>query len=202
MNYTHFDRFITKLPYTETALQYRNLPLDPSKDKNGYIRFDFVFSYWIYVWFLLYWFVPKTKPSKSSTTHFIYEWMNPMVFFFIGFGENAFTLALLWYYTNNTTILFKYTAMMFFVKLLPIIILWNRPIHWFVNLVIGSIAFILYNVYLAWNGTNIVDVYSRTFTSLLEDKDQTPLYSFTKAAIAFFTSKSPDAKPDFARLWR
>jgi hypothetical protein len=202
MEYEQFTQNITNLPQT-TSTSISTQKFDPKKyttDQLGNIRFDFLFSYWMTIWFFLYWFVPKTKPSVSPITHTFYEWMNPILVFFLGLGENAFTFALLAYYRKNTTILLKFMAMMLFTKFLPILLLWNHPFHFLANFVIGSIVFLLYNLYLTWNGTDIYNIYSRTFTSLLEDKDLTPLYTITKTAIAFFSGKSPDTKSDFTRI--
>ena len=198
MDYDKHDHTITRLPKTASSQLF-----DPHKyttDKTGHIRFDFLFSDWMIIWFLLYWFLPKVKRSVSPITHTIYEWMNPLLVFFLGFGENIFTFMLLVYYHKSPTILLKFVGMMLISKILPIVLLWNRPFHTFVNLALGLLVFLIYNIYLAWNETNIVDIYSRTFTSLLEDKDLTPLYTIANTAVAFFTSKSPNTTPDFARL--
>jgi hypothetical protein len=198
MDYDKHNHTITRLPQTASSQLF-----DPHKyttDKTGHIRFDFLFSDWMTIWFLLYWFLPKTKRSVSPITHAAYEWMNPLLVYFLGFGENIFTFALLVYYCKSPTILLKFATMILISKFLPIVLLWNRPFHAFFNFILGILVFLIYNLYLVWNETNIVDIYSRTFTSLLEDKNLTPLYTFANTAIAFFSGKSPNTIPDFTRL--
>lgn len=198
MNYNENINRITNLPQTASSK-----PFDPQKyttDEMGNIRFDFLFSGWMTVWFLLYWFLPKTKRSTSPITYTAYEWMNPLLVFLLGVWENIFTFALLVYYRKSSTILFKFAVVILISKILPIMLLWNRPFHAVFNLALGVLVFLIYNLYLIWNKTNIVNIYSRTFTSLLEDKDKTPLYTIANTVIAFFSGKSPKVEPDFARL--
>lgn len=155
-------------------------------DKEGRIRFDFLFSDWMIIWFVCYYFLPTKYTNKYPITRFFHQEFNPLLAFLLGAIENAFTLIMIIVYTRDAKMTLKYLIMMTFAKVLPIYLLWNRPFHWIHNIVVLIIIFGIYNIYLLANDTNMFHVYERTFTSILEDRDQTPIYSFAKSVISFF----------------
>jgi hypothetical protein len=78
-------------------------------------RFDFVFSYWIIVWFLL----------------FEFKWtnLNPKVALGIGLIENIGLLFLMIFYQNSVTQILLFCFINLFLKVLPLWIVRNTSIH-------------------------------------------------------------------------
>lgn len=156
--------------------------VDPQKntvDKTGKIRFDFLFSYWIIIWFLIYYFAGFTK-GQSASSMFITQYLNPKLAILFALVENLFTFALLWFYSPKTIVIIKYISMMFIIKGIPLYLLRNSKIHIMRDLVIAIAIFILYNIYLYVNDEDIVNIYKRTFNFVSTDSYNTPLYSVYK----------------------
>lgn len=153
--------------------------LDSSKntlDKTGALRFDFLFSYWIIVWFVLFYFTPanSTEPiSKFIRTH-----LNPSLGFYMAFVENTATLLLLIIYNPEPWLIFKFICMIALLKGIPLYLLREYPVRWKPDTLVFVVMFGIYNLYLAWNGTNLYEVYERTITSIKKGDNKTPIYSF------------------------
>lgn len=159
---------------------------DPRKyttDAYGNIRFDFLFSDWMMIWFVCYYFLPTNLSRNSPLTRFFVAEFNPLLAFILGAVENILTLIYIFIQTQNIKMSLKYLLMLSFAKILPIYLLWDAPFNVIRSSVVLCIVFGMYNVYLLINGTNIVQVYERTITSILEDKNQTPIYSFVSTVI-------------------
>jgi hypothetical protein len=150
--------------------------LDPKKntlDKSGNIRFDYIFSFWVFAWFLIYYF---TVSKNSKIGIFIKTYCNPSIALYFAFIENILTFIVLLVFQNTIWTAFKFLIMMISIKIIPIYLLRNEklnPIHGLLSL---GILFSIYNIYLFMNDTNIYDVYSRTIYSLIEGKNETPLF--------------------------
>ena len=173
----------SKYPYEVTSIGHSSESnesdkLDPSKntvDKNGVLRFDFLFSNWLLMWFIVYYFTPVK--STSLISQFIRKYMNPTLGFYVAIFENAITL--IWFLINNTDTwtLFKFISMVSLLKLLPLYLIQPYKIQWIRDSMVLLSVFIAYNVFLAWNDTNIYEIYERTITSIQHKQNQTPLFS-------------------------
>lgn len=150
-----------------------------TRDKRGIIRFDFLFSYWMFIWFVLYYFLPTHTQNTPITTVFK-QYGNPLYVFYLGILENLATLTLIFLYNPNIKLVLKYIAMMCVTKVYPAYLLYYLPTNWKMNLVAFVFVFIIYNVYLLFNDTNIYEIYENTVTSIIYDRDLTPLYAYTK----------------------
>jgi hypothetical protein len=153
--------------------------LDSSKntvDKTGALRFDFLFSYWIVVWFFLFYFTPEK--SSSPISRWIRTHLNPSLGFYIAFVENTATLLLLIIYNPDPWLIFKFICMITLLKGIPLYLLREYPVRWKHDTLVFVVVFGIYNLYLAWNGTNLCEVYERTITSIKKGDNKTPLYSF------------------------
>ena len=150
---------------------------DPTKyttDKSGVFRPDLLFSYWIFLWFLFYYFINK---SSSLSSKWVSEHMNPIYLLYIALLENMVTFLFILLVNPNYLIIIQYLLMIFLVKVLPIYLLWNIPIkHKMENIGICAISFIIYLFYLFLNNTDIINVYKRTFTSIINNQSDTPLF--------------------------
>lgn len=145
-------------------------------DKKGNIRFDYLFSDWIFIWFIVYLLAGKTKDSAGA--RFIYENMNPIIALFVGFFENLLLFILILLYNPKPELIFKFALMMVIVKIIPIILLYNTKIKWVENIISLLVIFGLYNVYLYIENTNIYDIYKNTTIHVINDHNKTPFFRF------------------------
>jgi hypothetical protein len=155
-------------------------PKHNTLDKTGKLRPDFLFSYWIYAWFLLFYFTPEHSP-KGTPSDLIKRYANPALVFSLALVENLATFVMMVYakvnYHNTSgVVLLKYAAMMVAVKGIPLYLLEPYPIRWQRDLAIATAVFAIYNVYLYWNETDLWEVYSRTFESVRQNKPNTPFF--------------------------
>lgn len=149
-------------------------------DKHGIIRFDFLFSYWMFVWFIIYYFLPTTIGRNSPITHLFKQYGNPLYVFYLGILENLATLGLLVWYNPDMRLIVKYIIMMCITKVYPAYLLYYLPTNWKINLVLFVFVFGTYNAYLLMNDTSFNEVYEKTLTSIIYDHDLTPLYAYSK----------------------
>lgn len=140
------------------------------------IRLDFVFSYWIFAWFLLYYF---------KFTHF-----NPFFALEIATIENTIILLLMIYYKVPVYNIIIFLVINFFIKVLPIVYLWNTKI--IMRDIIASV--IIYLIYLLWllinKQTNVFKVQHEIFDSLVHGKSDTPFMTLTKKLKKYFVKES------------
>jgi hypothetical protein len=96
------------------------------------VRFDLVFSYWLFTWYVFYIFkIVKYNPKWGLT---------------IGIIENIGLLCLMFYYKNSWINIFLFCFINFFIKILP---LWSiRNTKYDMN---GIFSFFgLFIIYLIW----------------------------------------------------
>ena len=99
---------------------------------------DLIFSYWIFVWYLLYEF----KIINNS----------PKLALIIGLITNTILLLLMIYYVNNIYNILLFCIVQVFIKIIPLWRLRNNNIYDYKSLII---LFIIYMVWLHINKTNI-----------------------------------------------
>ena len=153
--------------------------LDPNKntlDKYGNLRIDYLFSYWIYVWFLIFYFTIDIKNSSASV--FIQKHMNPTIALYFALFENIFTFIYVLVVNADINIVFKFLLMIIVVKILPIYLIRDKKICYENDIYILFLIFGIYNIYLWINDTNIYNVYERTFKAISLGENKTPFYIF------------------------
>jgi len=158
--------------------------IDPKKntlDKNGNIRFDYQFSYWILLWAIIYYLI-KTKyiyfsSRFSFTNKYIYEYGNPLYALYFALIENIVNLFILIFYNASLYTIFKFLFMIIFIKAIPLYLLYDSPIHPRENILVCIAVFMIYNIYLYLCGTNVVDVYTKTIYFIYTGQNKTPLFS-------------------------
>ena len=103
-------------------------------------RFDFVFSYWIFTWYIFYMLkLVKYNPKWALT---------------IGLIENTFALALMFFYKNSFINIFLFCFINLFIKVIP---LWSlRKTKYEINGIYSLI--ILFCIYLLWLKINNFDL--------------------------------------------
>ena len=151
-----------------------NFITEPQKntvDRNNILRVDFLFSYWIFLWFLLYY----SACSYSRAPKWIL-WINPMIALYFALIENFINIIII-YKTVTFDIFFKYTAMLLTVKVLPIYLLRGTKIHWMRDIVGTAALFVIYLIWLNVNNTTLWDVYKKTLYSISHGDNKTPFFA-------------------------
>jgi hypothetical protein len=137
---------------TQTHTQHQNIT-----------RFDFVFSYWIFLWYMLYQFKVTSYNPKWALT--------------IGIIENAILLFLLFYYNNPFVNIILFCFINFFIKVLP---LWSlRKTKYEINGIYSLI--VLFCIYLVWLKLNNVNINIQdSYKNIIHKKDIGPFTSYVK----------------------
>ena len=120
---------------------------DPQKytlDKTGAIRFDYLFSYWIGLWFIIYYFI---SPPNSKIVQFIKTNMNPTIGLWFALLENIITFLFIIHSHFEWWFFFVFIFMMFSIKILPLYLLRNTKIHVIPNVISLCTLFFIYNIY-------------------------------------------------------
>lgn len=133
-------------------------------DSKANIRGDYLFSYWILLWFFIYYF------SKCS------QCGSPIVALLAALIENIITFIYLVISGTDLDILIKFLLMMLLIKIAPLWMLRNSKINWINSILSFIIVFSVYNVYLWLNQTNLLEIYKRTFQSIHSNSNKTPLF--------------------------
>jgi len=157
-------------------------------DKNGFIRPDFLFSYWILVWFIGYIFLDISKSSKNTWTLWIHLHMNPIVALSFALIENIITFLYMISEHVKVVTLFKYIFMMLLIKILPLyyIFMFSSYRIW-ESILAFVVIFIIYLIYLHTQDETVVSVYERTLTAFKSGEDKTPLFVLLDSIFRFFS---------------
>jgi len=141
-------------------------------DKIGKIRPDFLFSYWILIWFIVYYLLDKT--TKYGKLVNLYA--SPLIGLWIGFWYSIILFIHIILFNPVLSIFIKYSIMLFLIKLFPIYLLRNKQIDYFYDTIGLAVLFGIYNVYLYLNSTNVVEVYQNIDRAILANKNETPFF--------------------------
>jgi len=128
------------------------------------IRPDFIFSYWIFAWFLLYFF--------KVTTY------NPKYLLLLGVLENLMTIIIGLYFRTSTIYIVYFIFIMIIMKVIPLYISWNNKNNFTSlrrDLVASIFIFVLYSLWLHFNGTDVISIQRRIVNSIIEEKNETPI---------------------------
>jgi hypothetical protein len=129
-------------------------------------RFDFIFSYWILLWFILY--------VSKFTTH------NPKFALLVGLLENTVYLFYMLFYRNSLLTIFLFLIINFFIKIIPLYIL-SKTVIQKRDIIFTFQLFALYTIWLLINNVNVYKYIKDPVKIFRENKtDQTPLISIIK----------------------
>lgn len=133
------------------------------------ITFDKLFTYWVFVWFLVYYYSVHTKDVHVKIP-------SPIIGLYVGLVENL--VVFISFITTNTQWIewLKYIIIILFTKGLPIYLIRNQPVVWSQAIYSFFALFLVYLLYLQWLGTNVIEVYKETEKSLTQGKNNTPIY--------------------------
>ena len=132
-------------------------------------RFDFVFSYWILLWFILY--------ECNFTTY------NPKFALLIGLLENTVYLLYMIFYKNSISSIWLFVIINFFIKIVPLYIVANTVIRKR-DILFTFCLIVVYIIWLVVNNVNVYQYIKDPLKIFRENKtDETPLISIIKHQI-------------------
>lgn len=123
------------------------------------LRADLVFSYWIYLWYILYAF---------KITNF-----SPKFPLILGLIDNIIMLLLMLVYGTSKETIFYFIIINTLIKVVPLYYLRNEPIKW-IDIYFTIFLFILFVVWLHLNKQSLVGNIKIIHDSLLYGKNKTP----------------------------
>jgi len=124
------------------------------------IRPDCVFSYWIFIWYLLYLF----KVVKGY---------NPKFAIIVGFLENLSIILLMFYYKTKPKFVFLFIVMFLFMKVIPLYTVWNSKIK-LKDVILTLVLFLIYLVWIYLNGKRLTELKKDTFDLIIHNKSTFP----------------------------
>jgi hypothetical protein len=123
-------------------------------------RFDFVFSYWIFAWFLLY--------------YYKYVTYNPLLLLIVAGIENVVLLSLMIYYKNPLFTILLFIIINTFIKIIPIYLLRNTNITR-CDIKSYIIVFLIYLLWMYLNKKDPIDFQNKTFKTIKNKRFDGPL---------------------------
>ena len=100
------------------------------------VRPDYIFSYWIFFWYILY----ICKLIKY----------NPKIVIICGLIENTIILLLMFYYNTKRKLIYLFFIMMTILKIIPLYTIWDTKLK------VPDIyfTFLLFMIYMLWMYVN------------------------------------------------
>ena len=123
------------------------------------MRVDFIFSYWIVLWYIAY----VIKFTKFS----------PKFALLIGIIENLILLCFMIYKKTDINSLIRFSIGNFIIKVLPFSLLYDEFIKK-TDIIFTFVLFVIYNAWLYVNNETFIDVVIKTTDSLIHNKNYTP----------------------------
>jgi len=129
------------------------------------LRFDLVFSYWIYVWYLLY----ALKIINYS----------PKFFLILGLIDNFFMLIMMLLYGTSRKNIFYFIVINTIIKVVPIYYLRDEKIR-MKDIYFSLLLFIIFVIWLHMNEQSLIGNIKLVHDSLLYGKNNTPFMNLLK----------------------
>lgn len=129
------------------------------------LRFDLIFSYWIFIWFLIY----KLK-------WIIYS---PKFAILLGLIENLFMLIMMLLFGTRMESIIYFITINIFIKVIPLYYLRSNIICW-KDIYFTIILFILFVFWLYINKESLIGNLKLISESLIYNKNNTPFFKFIK----------------------
>ena len=137
------------------------------------IRPDLIFSYWIYLWYILYIF----KLLKY----------NPKLAIICGMIENLVIFILMCIYKTKKILVVLFIIMFFLLKLIPLYTIWNDKIHLNDDIKNTSLLFIIYLLWIHLNQLTITDAITNSKNLILHNKNTMPGMTILQKIVKIFT---------------
>jgi hypothetical protein len=133
-------------------------------------RPDLIFSYWIFAWYLLYYFI-YLNVWNHNLNHILIP--NPKFAIILGLIENLVVICLMFYYKTHMKLVILFIIMMCFLKLVPLYTIWKRKMSQRDILA----TFGLFSLYLVWvflNKKKVADFTRSTKDLIIHNKNTLP----------------------------
>ena len=127
------------------------------------LRFDLVFSYWIFAWFILYLF--------NITPY------SPKFAFILGLIENIFLLIMMIIRGTKRITIFYFLIINFIIKVLPIYYLRAETIR-IKDVYMTTLLFVIFILWLDLNNISIIENIKVIYKSLIYGENKTPFMKF------------------------
>ena len=137
------------------------------------IRPDLIFSYWIYLWYILYIF----KVVKY----------NPKFAIICGMIENLIILLLMCIYNTKKILVVLFIIMFVILKLIPLYTIWNDNIKLYDDIKNTSLLFIIYLLWIHLNQLTITDALTNAKNLILHNKNTMPGMTILQKIVKIFT---------------
>jgi hypothetical protein len=122
-------------------------------------RIDFVFSYWIFFWYICY----ELRITKY----------NPIGALYVGVLENIAVLLLMIYYANSYDHLLLLCFILLVGKIIPLWTLRNTSYSW-KDIYIIFVYFLVYILWLFFNNINFISFYNNQLKNIQQNKPLGP----------------------------
>ena len=155
-----------------------------------YLRMDYIFSYWIMIWFLIYYFIVKTNLIDSKSKINIQTNFNPKFALYVALFENLCFFIYLLFHKPTNEIIIKYVIMMVVLKVIPLYLLQEEKIVLPKDLIPVSGLFVIYNFYLAFLKTSLYVIYKSSGEYIMKGSSKTPFFNLLQQLGSRFSSKS------------
>jgi hypothetical protein len=150
-----------------------------------FITPDLQFSHWIFIWAVIYYIITIYPSLRARFSPYVYQSINPLIPLYIIVTYSTIEVAVLWCKGVPTRRILQCIAIMFVVKIVWIFLLRNTKILPWENMGVMAALFVLYNVYLYLNNTNIISLYKDVNTSLRNGDNRTPfMYLINKLLVS------------------
>lgn len=124
------------------------------------VRPDLIFSYWIYLWYILYVF----KVIKY----------NPKLAIIFGIIENLTVLILMYIYGTKKLLVILFTIMFIILKIIPLYTIWNVKINLKYDSINTLLLFLIYLMWVSVNNLSLKNALNSTKNLILHNKNTTP----------------------------
>jgi hypothetical protein len=125
------------------------------------IRSDYIFSYWIFLWFILY--LLKLVPY------------NPKIIIILGIIEILFTLIYLIVKNASIKEITKFFIINIIIKFIPLLLIYKDPIER-KDIYATVILVLIYLIWMYINDVNVIKVYEKLINSYLENNSSSRTY--------------------------
>ena len=146
---------------------------------NKIIKFDQIFSIWIFIWVFIYLLASKNTNTKIG--NFLYNNTNPIYLLYIAIIDNLYILLFLIFHKSTLWNIIKYIFIIMILKLIPMYLIKNTKMNIKNNLIFSFFFFIIYSLYLFFiYNTHFFEVHQKLSESILKDDDNSPYNYFIR----------------------
>ena len=137
----------------------------------------FLFSYWIFAWFILWYVFVFFRGGKS-----VICW-NPFLALALALVENVLSWLWLIWKGADSVVVVQYLCMILLIKALPLYLVWRIvgiPSAWLGNAKVLLGVFAVYCVVVVWGtgGSSPLVLYEKVMHSILRGTSDTPMFAF------------------------